>query len=123
MALAACWEPRPWGPHDHLAPLPGSGLCGLGPAEELAPALLLRRPFALGTAFVSSTVLYGNQVTSARSRAAADYITNQQKGLRCARLLEVLARTAAPGSVLLLLWAESQACFYSIYFRQSQTSV
>jgi len=88
------------------------------------PALpLLRRPFALGTAFVSSTVLYGNRVTSARTRAAAGYITNQQKGLRCARLLEALARTAARGSMLLLLWAESQACFYLISFRQSQASI
>lgn len=63
---------------------------------------LLRRPFALGTAFVSSTVPYGNQVTSASTRAAADYVTNQQKGLRCARLLQVPARTAARGSLLLL---------------------
>lgn len=62
---------------------------------------LLRRPFALGTAFVSSTVPYGNQVTSASTRAAADYVTNQQKGLRCARLLQAPARTAACGSLLL----------------------
>lgn len=84
---------------------------------------LLRRPFALGTAFLSSTVPYGNRVTSARARAAAVYITNQQKGLRCARLLGVPARAAARGSMLPLLRPESHAYFYFTWFRQSQTSI
>lgn len=48
-------------------------------------------PLRLGTAFVSSTVPYGNQVTSASTRAAADYVTNQQKGL------EVCAAPASAG--------------------------
>lgn len=52
----------------------------------------LHRPFALGTAYVSSTVPYGNRVTSASTRAAVDYITNQPQGLRCVRLLGVQLR-------------------------------
>lgn len=95
----------------------------LGRCMSRAALPLLRRPFALGTAFLCCTVPYGNRVTSACARAAAVYITNQQKGLRCARLLGAPARATARGSMLPLPRPESRVCFYFTWFRQSQTSI